>query len=335
VAPAPALTSLAGCAAEAFTEGWALSGCASDFTAAELDAAVSSALGCARDPAVLETSLIIGQLQGTWRMVFDRRQEMTERHVRAVMAIWREITSALDARQAVRSLRARVPDGKPSKGAALSAGLGLLLGVIDSPRYPDLLAAVQAALRDAMAEGKAGLLAVAAEQAGYPAESERRFDFKAAFGAFWQALEHLASLPRLAERWVLRIIAGCASDVGRSLARMMAAGASEAEMVAGVEAVTSGEDVRAVTALLDLAISRAMSQASLDLYRAEGLAECWFLTAGDDRVCAVPCEAAEANGPYPIDDCPVPGLHPGCRCCVTPSDPIPYRALAAYLTPAA
>jgi hypothetical protein len=85
-----------------------------------------------------------------------------------------------------------------------------------------------------------------------------------------------------------------------------------------------------VTAFVDQAISQAYSQASLDLYQSEGTEEAWFVTAGDGRVCPA-CEDAEKNSPYQPAQCPVPGLHPGCRCVVTGDDPAPFKALVASL----
>ena len=62
----------------------------------------------------------------------------------------------------------------------------------------------------------------------------------------------------------------------------------------------------------------------------EGAGQAYFVTADDDRVCSQ-CDEAQANSPYPVDDCPVPGLHPNCRCLVTVQDPEPFKALAGFL----
>jgi SPP1 gp7 family putative phage head morphogenesis protein len=64
-------------------------------------------------------------------------------------------------------------------------------------------------------------------------------------------------------------------------------------------------------------IARAVSAASLDTYRANGIEYASWLSAEDGRVC-VTCEENAANGPYPLADFPEMPGHPKCRCAPGP-----------------
>lgn len=64
-------------------------------------------------------------------------------------------------------------------------------------------------------------------------------------------------------------------------------------------------------------LARAVSRASMDTYRTNGIAYANWLDAGDSRVC-VTCEDNAANGPYLLDDFPAMPDHPKCRCAPGP-----------------
>jgi hypothetical protein len=325
---------LADAAREAFAAGYVLTG--APLTRryhAGSQAAVSLALEHADDPGVLEVTLRIGSLEGTWAKVFDRREKLTRTRTRKVISHWRGIAARLDVRRTVRLFRAgtgpNVPQGV-TRQRALVAAIGLLSGISADKDYPAFDAAVQDALRAGMAEGKAGTLAVAAEQRGHPSESVMTFSFGDAFQAFWDALEGLGSLPGMAAQWIQRIIAGSATDVGRLLATLHDAGASEAEMVSQVQALVGAADTGAVSYFMDQAVSQAMVSASVDLAASEGSTLLDWQTASDGRVC-VTCQGYEDNGPYRPSDYPaVP--HGRCRCAPVPADPLPSSAYAAYLS---
>jgi len=334
-------------AAEAYAAGWALSGGPwTDRVAAGAVAAAETAREHAGDPHVLETTLIIGSLEGTMARFFQRRQDLTEAHTATVLRAWETVAPHEHAGPVIDRLRAEVgPFGplNPEQRAYLrmltgTAAGSLLAGVYAHDRHSDLQAAVEDALRSAMAEGKAGVLALNAEKHGHTVtESDSRtYSWDAAYQAIYDRLANLPSLPLLAQQWIQRMLAGCAADVGRLLARLFEEGASRAEMATAVTTAIEADGetsaaVRAVTAFTQQAMAQAMSQASLDLYASEGLPECSFITAGDDRVCPI-CDDYEENNPYSLSDCPVPAIHPGCRCVVVPADDVaPFKALAAFL----
>lgn len=64
-------------------------------------------------------------------------------------------------------------------------------------------------------------------------------------------------------------------------------------------------------------IARAVAAASMDTYRANGIAYADWLDAEDGRVC-VTCEDNAANGPYPLADFPAMPNHTRCRCAPSP-----------------
>jgi 2'-5' RNA ligase len=302
-------------AIESYGTGWALSGGPmTPRVRAGCQAAVAVAREHADDPGILEVTLHIGKLEGTWAKVFDRREKLAKAQTAKVMAAWRAITSRLGARQAVRLFRANAAQhsGPDGERAGITAALGFLYGVLTSSGYQGLEDAVAGAIQAGQAEGKAGALAVAAEQhPDVPASAS--FDFSAAYKTFYDQLADLPSLPLTAQAWVQKIIAGNASDLGKALAKLQAEGASEAEMITAVEEITGSADVRAVSLFTDWAISQAMSAATLSLYQSEDANQVDFITAGDSRVCfPAGTPVASPDGTRPIES-----LQPG-QLVVTP-----------------
>jgi 2'-5' RNA ligase len=340
------LADIADVAREAYAAGWALSGGPwTPRVQAGAAAAVETALEHTDDPAVLEATLQIGKLEGTWALFFARREKLTEEHTAIVLRAWQAIASELHPGAVVDRLRAEVGTGLPADAQQReylrtltgSASASLLAGVYAHDGHGDLQAAVQDALRSAMAEGKAGVLALHAEKHGHVVEAEgKTYSFDSAYQQIYDQLATLPSLPLLAQEWVQKMIGGAARDIGARLARLFAEGATRAEMLDELTvAIEAGEEAgsvsaRSVSLFLNQAMAQAMSQASLDLYASEGADQAWYVSAGDGRVCPG-CEDYEGASPYTVDQCPLPGWHPLCRCVVTVEDPVPFKALAALL----
>lgn len=328
----------------AYCSGWALSGAGGEPPAAELQAAAAFALDCAHDPHVLEATLLIGSLRGTWKRFFRRREDLTATHTATVLKAWEAVAPHAHVGPLLDRLRAEVGPQQPQDDGQRAylrtltgtAAASLVAGAYAHDKHADFQAAVQDALRAAMAEGKAGALAIHAEKHGHVAESEgKTYGWDSAHQAIYDELQYLPNLPLLAQQWVQRMLAGMAGQIGRLLARLFEEGASKDEMASAVADAldASGEAPagRAVTLFTDLAMAQAMTKASLDLYASEGLGECSFVTAGDARVDAI-CADYEAGNPYSPQNCPVPP-HPRCRCVVMPAgDLTPFQALAAHLT---
>ncbi len=67
-------------------------------------------------------------------------------------------------------------------------------------------------------------------------------------------------------------------------------------------------------------MNRAMTQASMDTYRQNGIEAYEYLSAEDNRVCGQ-CSESEDDGPYALNQVPSGGLppaHPLCRCSISP-----------------
>jgi hypothetical protein len=328
---------LAALCAEAYLSGWALTeGPFTDRTRAGCAAAVAIALERAGEPGVLEVSLHLGKLEGTWAAVFKRRDDLVAAHVKAVTAIWRKLIKRLDARALAEKYRREqmIPaaesdqDAARRKTEARDAALAWLLTILTDPEYADLEQAIATALTAAQAEGSTAALAVAADQA-----AALGFDWARAYDAMLAGAAYLEKQPGIADATVQQALGGASADVGRILAGMATSGATDAQAAADVEAAIAGEDVRAVTAAVDNSMWTGFAQATLGLYQAEGLDLADWLTAGDDRVCLA-CEDNQENGPYAPSDFPAMPAHWSCRCCPSPASPLSYSAFAAFLVPA-
>jgi hypothetical protein len=327
---------LAALCAEAYLSGWALSeGPFTDRTRAGCAAAVATALERAGEPDVLEVSLHLGKLEGTWAAVFKRRDDLVAGHVAKITVIWRKLARRLDARAlAVKYRREQLipaaesdQDAARRKAEARDAALAWLLAILTDPEYADLEQAIATALTAAHAEGMTAALAVAADQA-----AAYGFDWARAYDAMLAGLAYLEHQPGIADATVQQVLGGASADVGRILADMAASGETDAEIAAEVEAAIAGEDVAAVTAAVDNSMWSGFAQATLGLYMSEGLDLAAWVTAGDDRVCPV-CQDNEDNGPYSPSDFPSLPAHNRCRCVSAPASPMPFSAFAAFLVP--
>lgn len=335
--------SLADQVREAYAAGWALSGGPmTERIQAGCAAAILAALDHDNDPHVLEATLHIGKLEGTWARFFERREQVVEQGAAAVRDSWTKVTGDIDVKPVVRRLRAELAlpmetDGQ-TQTIASAAAASLLAGVYAHDRHHEFRAVVQDALRAGMAEGKAGTLALNAEQAGYAiaeTTTDQRYDWNAAYQSIYDQLENLPTLPLMAQHWIQVMLSGAARDIGILLAGLLETGASRGDMVEALEEALSAAgsttaSYRAVTLFMDQAIAQAMSQAAVDLYQSEGIGSIYFVTAGDERVCYA-CEQYEAGSPYTPDQVPLPAVHPRCRCVLTSDNPEPFKALAASL----
>lgn len=320
-------------AAEAYLTGWALSGGPlTERATPGCAAAIAAALDHAQDPRVLEVTLQIGKLEGAWALVFDRREKLIADHTAKIQAIWRKAAGKLDAAAMVRSFRQHAGMTREARDSgwaailrseAIAAAAGMLNGILSGPEFEQFVTAIELALAAALAEGQTAAMAIAAELAGHDG-----FDWDAAFDHMYEPLTHLEALPGMADEWVQRLIAGNAADIGRALAALASDGGTYEEMLAAVEALTTGDSIRAVQVLIDYAMSGSAGQGALNLYAAEGVTEVAWLTAGDERVCLT-CEANEAQGPYPPEQFPELPAHPLCRCSPAPQTG-PGLSLQAY-----
>lgn len=318
-------------ATEAYAAGWALSGGPMTETVkAGCAAAVAHALEHRHDPRILEVTLDLGKLTGTWAEVYRRREDLTAKHVAKITAAWRKLTGHLDAGDVITAYRRYLFMGEsdgPTKQQKEAATVTLLLWLRDilaDPGYQDLANAITVAMAEAIAEGKTAMLTVAADQAG-----QLGFSWAKAYDAMRAAVTD-AETSGAANSVTQQIMAAVAADAGRVLANLEASGAADPEIVKALEDEIAAEDGAAALAV-DTAMSGFMGSGALDLAAAEGILLNW-MTAGDGRVC-FSCQDNEDNGPY--DPAAFPALpdHPRCRCCSSPAQPLPISAFAAFLVP--
>lgn len=322
--------SMAERAREAYAEGWAASGGPmTDRVKAGCVAAVDLALARASDPGVLEATLHLGHLEGIWAKVYDRRDELHAKNIKAILKLWRPLVAGLDVESLIRQVR------HDNLGESLTEAtvngivdrvLGFLRQLLHKPNWRELRKAVAEAITLARAEGRVGALALAADQLEHLA-----IDWSLAFEDAYRALEDLPGLLGDADTWLTRLIGSEARELGNTLARLTREGASPQEMQEAVAALLGAVDPQAVIVAIDQLTATALSQGAIDLYASEGVDQVEFITAGDQRVCQQ-CADIEADNPYSLLDCPVPAIHPSCRCTVAAVIPLGRDTFAKYLT---
>lgn len=286
-----------------------------------------------------ETTLILGQLSGTWRDVYDRQDALYAAQTAVVLKAWQKLAAGLDVAAMVALFRREAymtSDGSPAPGTdndaaahrkkelrALAAAVaaGMLAGTADSPLLADLLAVITTALTAAAGEGFASALAVAASAAG----NDGSFDWDTAT-ADGQKSPGQAVPAEVAAA----ITAGMASALATALVSLAAEGATAVAMAKAVRAALTTAQPAGV--VLTHAMASAISASVLDVLTRYGVEKASFITAGDAKVCAV-CDEYEAHNPYPLDELPACPAHFGCRCATVPAgrSPLPADSYAPYL----
>lgn len=328
---------IASYARTAYAQGWARSGGPmTDVVHAGCVAAVDLAVANAADPHILEATLRLGALEGTWALVYQRREALVAQHVAKVATAWRHSAHRIHVGVAVRRLRQSLglaeyvdTDNTAHRRLVADAVAATVVSTIAGPdASPEdreaIISATADALVDAEAEGFTAAVLVGAEQLGEtpPAADVVLSDYQAQLGDLGS---HWAD----ANGWVGRMVQGNAADLGGRLSQLVVDGASFDEMAAQAAAIIGGDDIRAVSTLLDLAMGQSFSRGALALYGREGVNQVDFVTAGGLNVCPI-CQAAEDNSPWDRSAVPVPPLHPFCRCNLQATNPM--GGLAGLLT---
>jgi 2'-5' RNA ligase len=324
---------LAGRAREAYAEGWARTGGPmTDRVKAGCVAAVEVACAHPGEPGILEATLRLGSLEGTWARVFQRREELLAKQAATVIAAWREATANLDAAAMVRQVRGALSLGESTRDDATArarqiardAALNLLAWLPASRAWQGLRNAMRHLLQSGRAEGVADAIAISGQAVGHLG-----MDFDLAFTHAYDALANLGALWADADGWLGKMLGRAADDLGRALADLAENGASYEEMLAAAGSILDGIDGDAVSFIVDWALQTALSQGALALYASEGVTAVSWITAGDSSVCAS-CESNEANSPYAPSDFPSMPDHPRCRC--APSADLDLSSFAQYFT---
>jgi len=294
-------------------------------------AAVRLAIENAHDPDVLEATLQMGKLEGTWALVFDRREQVYASHIDAIAALWRKVAMRVDLQLAVRRFRDSlglsteafdITDHRQMAARAVAAAvIASIAGQDSSPTDREqLIAALVAALRAGYIEGMVGALAVSAEQDGV----EDDIDLDAAYAAIDSQLND-----HLFQHRAIALLAEVAAAVGVQLARVLGNTSDSddfedtLEMAQWALGISSVPSVLAL--LIDFAIGQMVTAGIQALYQRYHVEQVQFVTAGDDKVCPQ-CEAAELDGPYARDEAPEPPLHYRCRCVLVATGELPAEA---------
>lgn len=306
-------------ARRAYATGWARTG---GPLTGRVKAGCIAAMDMARehpdDPGILEATLKLGSLEGTWALVYRRREDLIDQHVATVAKAWRRTLTRGQIAGAVADYRrcAGLTEADRDQGdrdarlradaaAAAAAMLQLLPG---RPGWQDLRTSIRGALAAGQAEGIVGAVAVAADRAG-----RIGLDWGLAFEHALTSLENLQTIWGEVDGWLAKMLGRATADLGRVLADATREGASYEQMLADAMDALASDDIDAVSFIVDWASTTALARGALSLYASEGVTEADWITAGDGSVCAT-CQANEDNGPYPPASFPDQPAHPRCRC---------------------
>lgn len=318
-------------ARSAYASGWAASGGPmTDRVKAGCVAAIQFAIEHADEPGVIEATLKLGSLEGTWAAIFQRRDELHDQMAQVVLDAWKTFVTrgGLDIKAIVSAVRrhAGLNEAKLDKTTAEFAAaiiLSQLMNIMSNTDWSKLDQAVTTAINSGLAEGQTSAMALLADKIG-----ATNFNWDQAFA---DAQVQYANNPYLASvnGWISTLMEAVAKAAGKRVAQSVADGDNwDGTEDATNDAITNPQDSSnfIVQQILGLAISAGI----LWWFRGNGVANIWFITAGDDRVCPE-CDGAEASSPYYITDVPQPPLHGRCRCTLYSDDPLSGDLIAQYL----
>lgn len=314
----------------AYATGWAASGGPmTDRVRAGCVAAIQFAVEHADDPDVIEATLKLGSLEGVWALIYERRAKLFQDGISSVADSWSIFTKGLNVNSIVSAVRNQaglteaIKLDKTTAEYAAAIILSLLMDLMTQADWITLRNAVVNALNSGLAEGQVGAMALLADRIGATG-----FNFDKAFA---DAKLAYANNPYLSSvnNWLSSLMQMVAKLAGKKAAQSIANGDSSEDMENAIsEALRNPGD--AIQYIIDQLIHLGISAGILWWLRSNGAANIWFITAGDDRVCAQ-CDDAEANSPYYISDLPTPPLHSSCRCSIYTDDPLSGDLIASYI----
>lgn len=264
-------------------------------------------------------SLLLGQLEGIWAVIYGRREELEKLHAGAFKKVL-EAIGKLDWTSIVAAIETQALIDPSITGAMLASELrtrvnSMIIGDLPPNDRAAWQQVVSSAITDGAAEGQTAATGILAQQAGVS------IDWELAATEAKAALAGGTALGDGADAWIQEQVRGLGYAVSQKLVALWDAGASKQEMIDAIQAILDSPD-NIANAILDTAIGQSVSMGSVATYLNAGVPYANFITAGDNRVCSV-CASAEDGNPYAIGSVPIPGLHIRCRCAVAPSDFFP------------
>lgn len=280
----------------------------------------------------LEAAVDLGSMSGTWALVLARREAVYADQLAAIVKAWRKLARRADLKAAVHRVRHNLgleemadPERRQRTAeAAAAAVLALHLLVNQSdPDWAAFVDALAAGMTVAQAEGVAGAVGVAAEQAGITG-----IDFQRAYDDALAAPGGTAADARhAAEMAATTILRGATTDLTSALAAGVRDELTAAEMEAlaadaiGLDDGGDGEDGAGSAAYLlgDVALGKSVTAGILGWLVANSVRMVDFVTVGG---ACLRCLDIEAGNPWPAYSVPSPPIHPYCRCSVTSTDTV-------------
>jgi len=246
---------------------------------------------------------------GIWARTHERRTRLLAKHERVVLAAWNDLTATLNPAALVRQFKADIGQvaklSDPSrpwwKDRGRDAALAWLTALQQRKGWAALVAAIEDAIRDGMAEGEADSLAVAADRQGV-----KGFSVAAAFTAAAAALQGDPEVSEKAQETAQAILEATAASVSVVLADGAERDSSDDEMAGAVSGAVTGPDVSPVKSWLANALWTA---AGAGLTRLIGRL---FTGSPAPTVpgpsAPPPAEAGPVPPPAPPTEAPEPGL---------------------------
>lgn len=299
----------------AYCTGYAASGATvGESTAARRNAAIRYAIEQCDHPDVIEATLHLGHLDGVWANIYKRREELYNLSLKDFASAWSDVYDDGRDDELINAVRMQTgPDGNSKlSDAAITYAAALITlifqGFMRSAQWNQVRLALGTAMVSAYATGEADSLELLADQAG-----RIGFDFDKAFQAAQDKFESIPGMLDGVDQFIGLLFGAVALNTARTLVKMAHEGASPEEMKKYLaEQLHKGTAIIFI-AILDNFIHSAITFGILWFLRNAGATQVWFITAGDEKVCAV-CDEVEGNNPYSIIDAPECPQHVNCRC---------------------
>lgn len=295
----------------AFCTGFASTGATvTDHVRAGHDAAILMAIENWEDPNIIEATLNLGKLEGVWANIFARRKELYDSCLADFSDAWQKIWQSDIVPFLVKTIRQQAGiferDTTPSVEYAAAIVLSQLQRIIPLPMWQELRLAVGDSITSGQATGVADAMELLADRIDVLG-----FDFNKAFTDAKRRFDGDPTMLAQVDQWLDKMLQVVVNDTAKKLIKLIKDDATKEEMELFLTEQLSKGNSRVFIVMLDMIIHTAITAGILWFFRSSGVAQVYFITAGDDSVCPE-CDAIEGQNPYPISDAPFPPIHPNC-----------------------